>query len=150
METQSPRKREHPLPRRNVRDHVRDEVRGDLRHAPTTARGTESAPLARERDEQVQGAVRAAHAPESVGKVAAGRRCAQLLLDVARERAAPVFVDEAGEEGLEMFAEDALDDATRRVPPHDVGRARLELVGIAVVSPDPGLRRLVQSREDWA
>jgi len=124
-------------------------VRGELRHASTAARGAEAAALARERDEQVQGAVWTAYSPEPVGEVAAGRGCAQLLLDIGRERAASVLVHEACEEGLEVFAENTLDDATRWVPPHDVGRAGLVLVGVAVLSPDPGLRGLVQSREDW-
>jgi len=78
------------------------------------------------------------------------------LLDVGRKRAASVFVDEAGEEGLEMGPgfvegmENTLDDATGWVPPHDVGRARLVVVGVAVATPHPGSRRLVQPREDWA
>jgi len=44
--------------------------------------------------------------------------------------------------------EDTLHDAMGRVPPHDVDRARLVVVGGAVATPDPGSRRFVQSRED--
>jgi hypothetical protein len=57
-ETQRKGKREHPLSRRHVGGHVRREVRGDLRHAATAASRAVAAPLARERDEVVQRAVR--------------------------------------------------------------------------------------------
>ena len=83
-----------------------------------------------------------------MGEVAAGGRGAQLVLDVGREAAAAVVALEAGEEGLEVGAQDALEGATGGVPPQDVGRAGVVVVGIAVGASDPGARGLVQLGED--
>ena len=46
-------KREHPLPGGHFGKDVIDEVSCRVRHAPTTARGTESPPLARESHEAI-------------------------------------------------------------------------------------------------
>ena len=147
-ETQIPRERQHPLPHRHVRDHVAREVRGNLRHAPATAGRAEPAPLARERDQVVQRATWAAHAPEAVREVAARDRGTQLALDVGRQGPASVCVDEAREEGLEVLAEHTMYDAARRIAPHDVGRARLVVIRGAQGAPDPGAARRLQPDRD--
>ena len=48
QDAQRNRKRQHPLAHRHPRDHVIDQVRGALRHAPRPARGAKPAPLAGE------------------------------------------------------------------------------------------------------
>lgn len=107
----------------------------------------EPAPLARERDEEIERAARTAHALEPVGQVSAGERGAPLALDVGRQCAAAVFIDKTREERLAVPAQHAVDDAPRRVAPHDVGRVRKVLaqselapsifVGGALRSPNP-------------
>ena len=50
----------------HLRDHLVDEVRGALGHAPRDARGTESPSFARERHQLLVRAVGTAHAQEAV------------------------------------------------------------------------------------
>ena len=76
------RQREHPLPHRHLGEHVIHEVRGRLGHAPGAAGGADPAALAREGDQEVMPAVRAAHPGEAVGQNAAGQVLAELPLDV--------------------------------------------------------------------
>jgi hypothetical protein len=48
------------------------ELAREFRHPPAPARGAEAAPLARERDEQVERSARAAHPTEAMGEVGTG------------------------------------------------------------------------------
>ena len=76
------RQREHPLPHRHLGVHMIHPMRGGLGHAPGAAGGADPAALAREGDQEVMPAVRAAHPGEAVGQNAAGQVLAELPLDV--------------------------------------------------------------------
>lgn len=102
--------REHPLPDRDVRQHVVAQVRGGVGHAPSAARRAEAAPLAREGDQLVLAATRAVHAREAEGQDAAVEVAAELAPDEAREPGAAALLG-AREEGREMLAQDAVQDA---------------------------------------
>jgi hypothetical protein len=79
--------REHPLPDRRLGQHAVDEVRCGVGHASATARGTEAAALARERNDTVETAGVAVHAHEAVREHPAAQECAQLARDEARRGA---------------------------------------------------------------
>jgi hypothetical protein len=60
-----PGEREHPLPDRHLGQDAIDQVRGRVRHAAPDARWTEPASLAREGDEPIEPAARAAQPEEA-------------------------------------------------------------------------------------
>ena len=77
------RKREHPLPDRDLGQHPVDEMSRGVGHPPATTRGTESAPLARKADEAIVSAGVAVDAQESMSQYAAFEIGADLSLDEA-------------------------------------------------------------------
>jgi hypothetical protein len=74
----------------------------ELCHPPPPAGRAEPAPLARERDEQVERAARTTHPTEAVREVSAGDDGAQLLLDEGRQSSTAVLVSEPQKKRLEM------------------------------------------------
>ena len=76
------RERQDPLPHRRRRVHMIHPMRGGLGHAPGAAGGADPAALAREGDQKVMPAVRAAYPGEAVGQNAAGQVLAELPFDV--------------------------------------------------------------------
>ncbi len=65
------RKAQHPLPNRDIRKHVIDQVSGAFRHAAATAARAERAAFARERHEPIEPAAGAAEAREATGQPSA-------------------------------------------------------------------------------
>jgi len=76
--------RQHPLAHRYARDDVLDQVRGNLRPAPCSARGAKPAPLATEPHEFVVAAIGAANAQEALRQHAARQERVKLVLDELR------------------------------------------------------------------
>ncbi len=95
-------KREHPLAHGRVGQHVVNEVRGGVGHAPAAAGGAEAAAFAGKRYEFVAQAARAVHAREAVGEQAALEVAAQLALDETRQAVAGIGSTGALEEGLDV------------------------------------------------
>ena len=84
QDAQRDRKRQHPLAHRHLRDHVIDQVRGALRHAPRAARGAKPASFAREGDQLLMAAVPTAQPQEAVGENAAVEKVVELVFDKLR------------------------------------------------------------------
>jgi hypothetical protein len=100
-------KREHPLPNRHFGKDVIDELGCHVRHAPTTARGTESSSLARERDETIVSACIAVDAQEPMGEHTALEIATNLALDEASDGGA--HGSGAREERFEFLAHHAME-----------------------------------------
>ena len=96
-------------------------MRGHVRHAVPSARGTGASALAREGQEQVARTQRAVNAAEAPRGIAAGQESAQLALDVGRQAAAAVLVFETREESLEVLAHEAMERRAGRVATQDLG-----------------------------
>jgi hypothetical protein len=79
--------RENPLPHRRFRQHAIDQMCRRIRHATSTARWTEAAALARERDQAIVAALVAVESKEAVCENSTAKERARLLLDEARGRA---------------------------------------------------------------
>ena len=113
-------KREYPLARRRVGEHVVDEVRGGVGHAPAAARGAETAALATERYELVAQAARAVDAREAVGEQAALEMAAQLALDETWQDRVRIGSSRSLDEGLNVGEQHAVQGAAlglARTPP---------------------------------
>ena len=100
------RKRQHPLPDRDLGQHPIDQMRRRVRHPAAAARRTEAAALAREGDQAVVTAGVAVHAEEAVREHAAAEEGAKLLLDEARSGL--LSVCGAREEAFELLANDLM------------------------------------------
>jgi hypothetical protein len=66
--TKPVRQTEHPLPHRNVGEHVIEQVGSSLGHPAAAATGTDRAALARKRDQPVEATVAAAKPREPAGE----------------------------------------------------------------------------------
>ena len=98
------RKREHPLPDRDLGQHPVDEMGCGVAHAPSATGRTEAAALTREGHEPVVAAGVAVDTEEAVGEHAALEIGADLALDEAGDGGAPR--SHSGEEGDELRADD--------------------------------------------
>ena len=78
---QRDRKRQDPLPDRHARDHVIDQIRGCLGHAPRPAGWAETPSLARKRDQLLLNALGTTQAQKTVGEDAAFEIRLELGLD---------------------------------------------------------------------
>jgi len=107
------RQREYPLPDRHFGQHAIDEARCGVRHATSATRGTESAALARERNQAVVTAFIAVEPEEAVGEHATAQECAKLLLDEARHRL--IAQRRAREERLQLLADDPVKERLLRL-----------------------------------
>jgi len=96
------RKREHPLPDRNLGQNAVGEMRGGISHATAAAGGAEAAPFAGEGHEAVAATVVAAQAQKTVGEDAAAQEGAEFLLDEAGH-GMPAF-GRPGQEAPELLA----------------------------------------------
>ena len=80
-DAQPDRKRQHLLPDRQLGNHLIDEDRSALGHAPRTARGAKPAPLAGKRHQLLVCAVSTAHVQKSVRQNAALEKGLELVPD---------------------------------------------------------------------
>ena len=110
------RQREHPLAHGNVRQDVIDEVGGLLRHAAAATARTETASLARERHQALEGAVLAPNPCEASAERSARQELAELALDEAGKSAAVGAVGGLAQEGFQVLAHDAMEDGALRGP----------------------------------
>ena len=105
-------KRQYPLMHRNLWENFIDQVCCRLHHAPCVARGTDAAPLTRERDEEIVTTVGAACPGKSMGQDAALQILAKILLDVCGNREAILIcVPALGQPGFEMTLHDLINRA---------------------------------------
>jgi len=108
---QPARRGEHPLPDREAAEHVIDQVCREARHAAPGTRRTETAPLARERDQQIGATLVAAEAGEAPRELPAGEKLPQLALDEARQTVTVAARAGLGEERLEVLVDEAVQRA---------------------------------------
>jgi hypothetical protein len=97
-----------------------------IRHAPSAARGTEAAALAREGDHAVEPALVAVHAHEAVGEDAAAEKAAELAQDEAGHRTLTRL--RTGQERRELASYDVVEDALLGVAAHVAGVAAARAV----------------------
>ena len=118
------RQAQHPLTNRHIREDMIGEMRCAFRHAATAAPRTEAAALAREGDESIEAAGRAAKAREAAGQTAAAEEVAKLLLHEAREALAVAQRRRLRAESLEMVSDDPVQDGGRGIARRVGGRWR--------------------------
>lgn len=95
--------RENPLTHRQRWDKVIDQVRRGLRHSPGVARRTESATLARERNEKIMPTVRAVGAGETAGENAELKVATKFAFHIGRHALrVPVVLTGECEMGLHV------------------------------------------------
>jgi hypothetical protein len=97
-----------------------------IRHAPSAARGTEAAALAREGDDTVEPALVAVYAHEAVGEDSAAQEGSKLALDEARRWA--LTGTGADQEGLQLVLDDAVEHALLGAAAHVAGVAAARAV----------------------
>ena len=117
------RRRQHPLPHRDVRQHVRHQVRGSVAHPPGRARRARSTAFARVRDDDFLAALRAHNAQKSVRQDAATQVPPKLFFHVPRQRFAALFAH-GGKEGFEVLAHDAMEHGVLRFAARVASRRR--------------------------
>ena len=100
---------EHPLANVDVGEDPVHKMRGGLRHLAAAAGRTEGAALARERQDHVRRAGRAADTSEAERGIAALEERLELLEDVRRQGAAAMLVLEIGQESIEVGSDDLLE-----------------------------------------
>ena len=100
---------ENPLPHGHVRDHALDQLGGEGAHAPAPTRGAEAAALAREGDDHLVGAARAADVEAPVFEDAAAQVGAQLAGDEGGQPGALV-PGGGGQEAIQMGLEGPVQD----------------------------------------
>ena|SRR5437870_4023860 len=118
------RQAQHPLTHWHIGPDVIDQMRSSLRHAAATTARAEPAALAREGDESIETAGRAAKAREAAGQTAAAEEVAKLLLHEAREALAVAQRRRFRAEGLEMVSDDSVQDGGRGIARRVGGRWR--------------------------
>ena len=116
------RQAQHPLTNRHIGEDTIGEMRCAFRHAATAAPRTEPAALAREGDESIEAAGRAAKAREAAGQTAAAEEVAKLLLHEAREALAVAQRRRLRAESLEMVSDDPVQDGGRGIARRVGGR----------------------------
>ena len=115
--------RQHPLPDRHLGNHLIDEDRSALGHAPRNARGAKPAPLAGERHQLLVRAVNAAHAQKSVRQNPAFEKALELVPDErGQARAGPRF--DLSEERLQMLPHQPMQERLLGPPPLVLDRVR--------------------------
>ncbi len=98
------------LVHRQRREEVIDQVRRGLRHVPGVARGAQPAHLAREGNEKIMPAVRAAGACETVAEDAALEVTTTFAFDIGRHALrVPVVVTRECERGLQVLLDDLVE-----------------------------------------
>lgn len=101
------RRGQHPLPHRDVGQHVVHQMRRGVAHPPGRARRARSAAFARVRDDDFLATLRARDAQKAVRQDPATQIPAKLLFELARERFAALFMH-GPEERFEVLTHDAM------------------------------------------
>jgi hypothetical protein len=112
-----------PLADRHVGEHVVDQVRGGVGHAPTAAARTETSTFARERDQSLGAAVATLEPREAAGEETTPQKRPELVLDEPRQPVAVPKPRRLDAERLEMVAHDRVQDRRARVSRSVLGRA---------------------------
>ncbi len=110
------RQTQHPLPHGHPREHLVDQVRRALGHAPSAAARTEPAPMTRERHEAVEPTSLAPKPREAPAEPPAPKKVAELLLDEAGQPLAGAEVGCLHTKRLEVIAHHLIQDAARGLP----------------------------------
>jgi hypothetical protein len=139
-----PRDREHPLARRDPRQHLLHPMRSTLRHASTAAARTEPAPFAREGDEALMVAPRALEPGEAELRVAARDELLELPLDVPGK--GTVLIRQCRAQRNGPFCHDAVEPVV--TASSDLDGERHE--GPPPARPVPGRSRRWPIRPTWA
>ena len=108
------RHRQYPLPHRQTREDVVGQMAGGFDHAPGVTGGTESATLARIRDEKIVAALGAAGAGKAVGEDAAFEVAAEFPFDMGRRRSALPGIAGAFEPGRQVSLHGAVEQGATR------------------------------------
>jgi hypothetical protein len=108
---QSVRQTQDPLSDWNVGDDAIDQVGSAFRHPPATTTRAERAPLARERDEPIQGAPVAAKPREATSQEPAPEEVPKRALDEWRQAGTVAQPRRLGQERLEVILHDLVKDA---------------------------------------
>ena len=114
--TQARRQTQHPLPHGHPREHLVDQVRRALGHAPSAAARTEPAPMTRERHEAVEPTSLAPKPREAPAEPPAPKKVAELLLDETGQPLAGAEVGCLHTKRLEVIAHHLIQDAARGLP----------------------------------
>ena len=104
-----------PLSDRHVGEHMIDEVRRPLGHAPAATPWAEPATLARDRHEAIHSAGGAPKSGEASSQTSAPQEVAELLLDKSREPFAVPQRRGVRTEGLDMVPHDPVQDRRRGI-----------------------------------
>jgi hypothetical protein len=105
------RQTQDPLSDWNVGDDAIDQVGSAFRHPPATTTRAERAPLARERDEPIQGAPVAAKPREATSQEPAPEEVPKRALDEWRQAVTVAQPRRLGQERLEVILHDLVKDA---------------------------------------
>ena len=112
---QLPRKRQHPLPNRNLGKYVVDQVRGRFCHPPPATRRAEAATFAGKWNQQVGAAAEAVDAAESRAEHPAGESAAQVPLYPGRQAPRRGVLLDPHHEGLQMIEQHLVQSAALRL-----------------------------------
>ena len=102
---------------RDLRENFIDQVCSRLHHPPRIARGTDAAPLTRERDKEIVTTVGAACPSKPMGEDATLQILAEILLDVCGNwKTFLIRMPAAGQPGFQMTLHDLIYRAALRLP----------------------------------
>jgi hypothetical protein len=140
------RQREHPLADGKPAQHVVDQVRGEIGHAPPTARRAKPPPLARERNQDLVLAFVAPETGEATGEDTARQVLAQLAFDEGGQPLAGAAEPPLLEEALEVLEQDVMQHAGLGLAAHVSACCALAVTSRSSGGRMSGRRHVARSR----
>ena len=109
--TEAVRQTEHPLPHGHPREHMVDEMRGSLGHAPPPTARAETPPVTRKGHQAVEPAPRASEPSETSAEGATLQKATKLLLHEAGQALSVAEIGRLRPKRLEVVTHDLIQDA---------------------------------------